>query len=304
MKNLRLCDFQSLLGGTLPKTCIDMIETHDWSYETIEGAELNSLVADILGRVALKNFSLVKTSDNSRWIKGWSENLAAYKASGNIKDLEPKYVRSGLPLRLFGRFIKPNDPDFEKHWYRLFQEYIFRSHLDKASTIYEFGCGSGINVALLAEMYPDKKIVGLDWAQPSGEICDEIGRRGGNVEGRLFNFFDPDCDLLFDKNSAVFTFGALEQTSDRWGSFIEFLLSRRPELCVFIEPIYEWYDPINLGDWLAMRVHDTRGFMKGLRPYVHALVRDGDALMVRDKRAWFGSLLLEGYSQLIFKPVI
>lgn len=305
MKSLTIGDFQSLLPGALPQSCLDIISKSDWSYDPICGAELDHLVADLLGRIATKNFSIVTPGDKSRWVRGWGENRDAFLKSGNIKDLQPKYIRKAQPLRLFGKFIKPINPDFEANWYRLFQEYIFRTQLDRADTIYEFGCGSGINVALLAQMYPERKIVGLDWAPESVEIVNAMRLKfGWNVEGRLFDFFDPDYSLNLDKNSAVFTFGALEQTANLWGLFIDYLLVKRPALCVFVEPVYEFYDPANLADYLAIRIHDARHFMKGLRGHLHGLVKDGHILMFRDRRAWFGSVLLEGYSQMIWKPVL
>jgi hypothetical protein len=47
-----------------------------------------------------------------RWEKGWGENLEAYKRSGDIADLRPKYIRTGQPLRLNGKFVMPGDDTF------------------------------------------------------------------------------------------------------------------------------------------------------------------------------------------------
>ena len=72
--------------------------------------------------------------------------------------------------------------------------------------------------------------------------------RGWNTEGRLFDFYKPDYDIEIPPDSVVMTFAALEQVSGSFGAFIDFLLAKRPKLCVFVEPIYEWYDPANFID--------------------------------------------------------
>lgn len=304
MKTLVKDDFISLLGGPLPPTLLPLIQDQDWSYEEIQGHQLNKLVDSFLVRISNKDFSIVNPEDKSRWNKGWGENRDAFLQSGDVKDLQPKYIRKSQPMRLMGRFIRPNDPNFEANWYYLFQEYIFRTYLNKAETIMEFGCGSGINIARLTEMYPDKKIIGVDWAQESVDIVNHMKQMGKFVEGKLFDFFHPDYKICIPKNTAVFTFGALEQTSNKWEPFMDYLFVRHPELCVFIEPLYELYNTQNLMDHLAIRAHDVRHFMKGLVPYLHKQVKKGHVCMVKERRANFGSLVLEGYSQLIWKPVL
>jgi hypothetical protein len=133
-------------------------------------------------------------------------------------------------------------------------------------------------------------------AEPACEIVNSMRRlRGWNTEGRPFDFFHPDHSLDFPADSVVFTVGALEQTSTRHDAFIDFLLAKKPKLCVFIEPIYEWYDPSNLADHLAIRAHDLRNFWKGFPGRLQQLAREGRVEIIKQKRADFG-LVLEGYS--------
>jgi hypothetical protein len=209
-----------------------------------------------------------------------------------------------MPVRLFRRFVLPDQPRFELAWYRVFQEWLFPTYFADCETIFEFGSGSGINVGMLAEMYPGKRIVGLDWAEPACEIVNSMRRlRGWNTEGRQFDFFNPDLTLDIPADSVVFTVGALEQTSSRHGAYIDFLLEKKPKLCVFIEPIYEWYDPANLADHLAIRAHDVRNFWKGFPNRLRQLADEGRLEIIKQKRADFGSLVLEGYSQTIWRPL-
>lgn len=307
-RHLSVDDFAALFGtdrAALPANCIDLIAKGDWRYKPLEGEPLDKLVRDFLDRIQKKNFSIVTPGDKERWIKGWSENLDSFVASsGELDSLAPKYIRPNSPVRLFRRFVLPNQSAFELNWYRVFQEWLFRTYLTDCSTIFEFGCGSGINVGLLAKMFPDKRIVGLDWAQPSCDIVNSMRKlHGWNTEGRMFDFFDPDYSLDIPENSIVFTVGALEQTSTQHSAFIDFLLAKKPKLCVFIEPIYEWYDPTNLADHLAIRAHEVRNFWRGFPSRLEQLAQDGRVEIIKQKRADLGSLVLEGYSQNIWRPI-
>jgi hypothetical protein len=301
-------DFARLLGHpeqALPLPCRDAIAQGNWRYDWVEGEALDELVGGLIDRIRRKDFSIAVPGDKTRWVKGWGENLDQFVASkGDLEALAPKYVRPDMPVRLFRRFAQPVEPNFELNWRRVYQQYLFRSYFVDCERIYEFGCGSGGHVSVLAQMYPDKKIVGLDWAEPSCEIVNNMHRlRGWNTEGRLFDFYKPDYDIEIPPDSVVMTFAALEQISDRFGPFIDFLLAKRPKRCVFVEPIYEWYDGANFIDHLAMRGHDIRNFLNGLPGALHRLQRGGRIEIIKQHRVEFGSLLHEAYSQIIWRPV-
>jgi hypothetical protein len=307
-KSLTTNDFARLLGQpeqALPPACRDAIAQGDWHYDWVEGEALDELVGGLIDRIRRKDFSIAVPGDKTRWVKGWGENLDQFVASkGDLDALAPKYVRPNMPVRLFRRFAQPVEPNFELNWRRVYQQYLFRTYFADCERIYEFGCGSGGHVSVLAQIYPDKKIVGLDWAEPSCEIVNNMHRlRGWNTEGRLFDFYKPDYAIEIPPDSVVMTFAALEQISDSFGPFLDFLLAKRPKLCVFVEPIYEWYDEANFIDHLAMRGHDIRNFLKGLPGALHRLEREGRIEIVKQHRVEFGSLLHEAYSQIIWRPV-
>jgi hypothetical protein len=298
-------DFAGLFGASeLPLPCRQLIESGDWRHRVLEEGARDAVIIDLLERIEQGNFSKVVPGDRSRWVRGWGENLDAFvQSGGDTAALAPKYIRPRLPLRLRGGFVEAENDAFELAWFRVFQDWLFRTVLAPYPTIYEFGCGSGINVARLAELYPSKRIVGLDWVEPSVRIVDSMRTlKGWNVEGRLFDFFSPDPSVRLAPGSAVLTIGALEQTGDRFGGFIEYLLAQRPALCVFIEPVVEWYEPTNIVDWLAIRIHHARNFWRGFPPMLEKLAAEGRAEIIKRKRAQFGSLLLEGYSQIMWKP--
>jgi hypothetical protein len=307
-QSLEIADFARLLGypaAQLPPDCRAAIAESDWRFDWLEGEQLDDLVSGLLERIRRKEFSIVVPGDKARWVKGWGENLDQFVAShGDLDALEPKYVRPDMPVRLFRRFAKPLAPNFEQNWRRVYQQWLFRTYLADAEQIFEFGCGSGGHISVLAQMFPDKKITGLDWVEPSCEIINNMRKlRGWNTEGRLFDFYKPDYDIDIPKDSVVYTFAALEQVSDSFGAFVEYLLAKRPKLCVFVEPVYEWYDPANFIDHLAMRGHAIRNFLHGVPGVLHQLQREGRIEIVKQHRVEFGSLLHEGYSQLIWRPI-
>jgi hypothetical protein len=308
MNSLTLQDLSRLLGhpeNDLPSSCRELFSRSNWQYDFVDGEALDTLVSELLERIRRKEFSVVVPGDKTRWVRGWGENLDQFVASsGDLEALAPKYVRPNMPVRLFRRLAQPVDPHFEQNWRRVYQEWLFRTYFADARQIFEFGCGSGVHVSELAQMYPDKKITGLDWAEPSCEIVNNMHKlRGWNTEGRLFDFYKPDYDVEIPEGSVVLTFAALEQISNLSGTFIDFLLAKRPKLCVFVEPIYDWYDPANFIDHLAMRSHDIRNFLKGMLGTLHQLQADGRIEILKEHRVEFGSLLHEGYSQVIWRPV-
>lgn len=308
VKELTVQDFADLFGAEvsdLPKQCIDLINVGDWRYWELEGKEKDETVLDFMKRIDNQDFSIVNPGDKSRWIKGWEENLSLFKATnGEASVLDPKYMRPDMPMRLNQKFIRSFEPNFELQWYRVFQNWIFPKYVESFDTIIEFGCGSGLNIAYLAERAPKKKIIGTDWVKPSYDIVEEMRKiHGWNTEGRQFDFFSPDINWDMPENSVVLTVGALEQTGTNNDKFIDFLLEKKPALCVFIEPVYDWYDPNCLIDYLAIRAHETRNFWRGFHERLNDLERKGRAEIIKKKRSYFGSLQLEGYSQTIWRPL-
>lgn len=308
MNSVSVSDLSRLLGhpqADIPHSCLDIFKQSDWRYKFIDGQALDDLVTELLERIRRKEFSIVVEGDKTRWLKGWGENLNDFVASkGDLDALAPKYVRPKMPVRLFRRLVQPVDPNFEANWRRVYQDFIFRTYFADASAIFEFGCGSGMHVGALAQMFPDKKVTGLDWAEPSVEIVENMRKlRGWNTQGRSFDFFNPDDSVDIPQGSVIMTFAALEQISDKPAAFIDFLLRKKPKRVVHLEPIYDWYDPANFIDHLAMRAHETRNFLRGLVGILHKLRDEGRVEILKEHRVEFGSLLHEGYSQLIWRPL-
>lgn len=292
MTALTLEKFADIFGGPLDEKTADEIAGHDWSYSVVDGPASNKVALELLQMVERRAFSIVG-ENSERWQKGWNENLEEFRRTGDVKALAPKYLKPATFLRLQGQFIEPADPMFEANWYKVFRGWFARRYLSKFDAIYEFGSGSGHNVAFLAQEFPDKTLMGFDWAAASVQILDEVNEILPNAFGGRFDFFDPPLAYRWPANTAILTVGALEQTGTRWRPFLDFLRRTQPAMCFHIEPIIEWYDPNSLVDHTAIKIHEARGFWRG---FVN------EVTPIRRRRTGFGSLMLEGYSQLQWSP--
>lgn len=307
-RKLGLGDFAVLFGtktSDFPKDCVRLIRENDFSYRELRRSERDNVILMVLKGVVSPDLTVAGDEGaRARWEKGWSENLRSLTSVDfDPSSLVPKYIRPSQAVRLNQNYVMPRDAQFEFNWYRVFTRWLFGKYFRSVDTVYEFGCGSGINVATLAQMFPEKKIVGLDWTLASKKIIGKLAKvHGWDVEGRVFDFFRPDRSLELGENSGVLTIGALEQTGRRYESFLNYLLKASPAICVNIEPICEWYDENNIVDYLAIMFHRRRGYWENFPNRLNELESEGKIVTLKTKRSYFGSLFIEGYSQSIWRP--
>ncbi len=306
---LTIDDFARLLGTSkadIPSNCQKSIGQRDFSYAIPVTQERDGIVLKVLTTVNSPDLSTAGSRESKgKWDIGWSENLE--ELSNKIDDLStlvPKYYRKGQPLRLDQNYVIPADPNFELNWYEIFRSWLFKTYLKEVEAIYEFGCGTGYNLVALAKMFPDKNFYGLDWAAASKEIVNKLAKvYGWKMEGRIFDFFSPDTNLKINRDAAFLTVGALEQTGQNYETFLQFVLRALPKICVHAEPVCEWYDQNNLVDYLAILYHKKRNYWLNFPTRLAELERQGKARIIKQKRAYFGSLYLEGWSQIIWQPI-
>ena len=137
------------------------------------------------------------------------------------------------------------------------------------------------------------------------KLVDDTARQHGfKMRGRQFDFFAPDDSLHVPEGAAVFTFCALEQVGSRFVPFVDFLLRKRPGVCVHLEPIFEFYRPdANLADHLAAAFHRARDYLNGFHTHLEKLAGEGRIRILDARRLGFGSLFHEGYSVVVWQPV-
>ena len=207
-------------------------------------------------------------------------------------------------MRLKGNYIISNSNSFEHDYSVIFRHWLFKKYFSAYERIYEFGCGTGHNLALLATIFPNKIFFGADWVTESQKILDAISKKyGWQIKGFQFNFFNPNYDIQILPNSLVYTSSALEQCGKDHNKFIDYLLSKKPNLCVNVECIAEYYDEDSLFDYVALKYHRARDYLDGFLTRLRTLEKNKKIEIIATKRLGFGSLYHEMFSYSIWRPL-
>ena len=219
-----------------------------------------------------------------------------------LSKLVPKFVKEGEVVRLEGNYVRPAAADFETNFVSVLRLWLFKTYLEDASHIYEFGCGTGHNLAALAELFPDKAIRGADWTDSSRQILSLLREHHGyDISGDVFDMLAPDDTYQLESNSAVFTIGTMEQLGQEFEPFLQYLLSESPRVCINVETVYELYDQENLFDYVAGSYLCKRGYLRGYLPRLRELEHLGKIRILQARRT-FGSLYHDGYSFVVWEP--
>ena len=278
-------------------------EKYNFQYQPLSPAEQDVVVQDINNKIS--SFSQVGAHRHDIWENCWSDAINEYEKEGQSPEaLDPKFMGAHPIIRLHGQYVRPEDPRFETHWFRVYRKWLFSYYMPPFSNVMEFGCGSGFNLAVAAEMFPEKKFVGLDWSESSVRLVEKIAAtRGYLLTGRQFDFFNPDHELMLGRNTIAMTFAALEQTGENFVLFADWLLDRKPGLVLSMEPILEFYDQDNSFDQPVIRYHTHRQYLNGYYSWLKEKETEGIVEIVRTHRPSFGSLYHEGYSLVVWRPI-
>ena len=185
------------------------------------------------------------------------------------------------------------------------RQILFNKYLSEATSVVEFGCGTGTSLLLLSEMFPDKPLVGCDWAASSQRLLEAIARKTGKkIAGINFDMFHPRDDVPFADGCAVITMAAMEQLGTRYEAFLNYIIAKRPAVCLHLEPLIELYDENELFDYVAMRYHQKRGYLNGFLTSLRGLEAAGKVSVIDVRRLSFGSFHHEGYSVVAWRPLV
>ncbi|MDP8245323.1 MAG: class I SAM-dependent methyltransferase [Candidatus Hinthialibacter antarcticus] len=299
-------DFAQIIGiqtSELPDGCIRRIREFNLSYEELDAQQHENVVHQVVRRILEDDFSISGEKRKEDWENGWRENFDAFVDSQNdLQSLVPKFIRPNPLLRFRQRYIQTQNPRFEWELFQIYRYWFFERFLKNVSSIYEFACGTGYNFVALNELFPNKPLYGLDWAQSAVDLVNELARTHQfNLHGRAFDFFHPDQNFCLAENSAVLTICGLEQVGTNFDPFLNYLFQQRPSICVHMEPWREAYDDNNLVDYLAKVYHDKRGYLAGFYPKLEQLEAEGKIEIIFKNRLNFGSLFHEGYSLIVWK---
>ena len=296
------------LFGTTEKElvtyCGDLIESSNFHYRKVKSDKRDQLILKVFKLINSKELATAGPERQPDWEKGWSENLKEFVESGyDVDKLVPKYFKKNVPVRFNRDYVIPVNQNFEYNLIKLLRSWLFQKYFREVDSIYEFGCGPASHLVFLATLFPDKKLYGFDWAKSSQEIISLLAQQyGWDIQGDYFNFFDSNEDLTLEPNSAVFTFGALEQVGKNHGPFLDFLLRKSPGLCVNVEGLHELYEQDDLLDYLALEYHKHRNYLYGYLTRLRELEKKGKIKIVKIHRQLFGNLFDNPHSYVIWKP--
>ncbi|MBT3360315.1 MAG: hypothetical protein HN403_11895 [Rhodospirillales bacterium] len=297
-------DFARLFGetGELPDECKAIIEKYDFSYRILEGEERDQVV-----------LNLVKALDTPlpvsgpkrlpKWEEGWGENLLNFRSSGfDPEALIPGYYRRGPSvMRIDDQLGFPNNPMFEYHFFEVLQAWLANKFLPNVDTAYEFGCGPAHNLLAFGSLYPKKKYVGLDWARASQEIILEINNNFGiNVSGQRFDMLKDNEFPKIEKNSVVFTIGAMEQLGNKYDKFFDYLYSQGADTYIHVEPIIEMHEIETLLGYLGRRYFEKRNYLNGYLDHLRSYADTG-AIKINECRRILGNVSYFGWCLIVWQ---
>lgn len=281
--------------------------TADLRYAELDREESARIAAEVEEVINHRALRTVGGDDSRVWQDGWREVAESLKGRAiTVDSLRPQYFRGEPICRMEGRYVRGLSPAFEYDTGLVLRRLIFDKYLRDAETIVEFGCGTGINLLLMSELFPRSRFIGCDWAEPSRDILAEMARQTGRpIVGHLFNMLTAEGweGAEIDGKAVVVTVHAMEQLGLGWRPFVDYIRHRRPALCLHIEPILELYEPDSPFDEQARRYHRKRNYLAGFYPHVMELAQTGRAKVSAARRVPFGGLHHEAYSILAWTPL-
>ena len=257
---------------------------------------------------SLTEGNLIRAGEERRdeWEDGWRENLGFLRTGQDISEaIIPKYFNKYNVVRWDRRFIQPISENFERSSLAIIVDYIADTYFRHFSSIYEFGCGTGHNLFSMRSVNTTAKLHGLDWATSSQEIIESMRSYGvdGNIFGINFDYFHPNLELNLEGEAGVFTVASLEQIGKRWDKFIDFLIIKKPQICVHIEPVSELLDENVLLDYMSIEYFKKRNYLSGFLAGLREFEKMNRIEIIDERRTYIGSLFIEGYSIVVWRPL-
>lgn len=299
-----IAHFLGIATDDLSKEIRILIQKTDLRYRRMEQYERDKAILTILKRLESPNLGISGVDQKERWINGWNENLNIFIESGyDERSLVPKYIKQKHPVRLYSDYIIPLNDNFEKDFLYIIRQWLYATYLSAHNPIYEFGCGTGTNLAELAKMYPKKELHGSDWVDVSKKIIDLLAKeKGYNLTGHVFDMFFPEESFPLKEGSAILAINSLEQIGEKFEPFLQFVLARKPSLFVHVDSFIEFYDENNLPDYITLMHNRKRNYLSGYMTRLRELERMGIIDILKAQHVPCGGLYHDFYSFAVWKP--
>ncbi len=304
MKTITIEDIEEVVGFKVSEHCKSLIINFNLQYEEPTKEERDAIILDILNAL---NTPLETAGKHKleKWEKGWYENLELLKQNKDVSSLVPKYFGKHKIARWKGDFVKCITEYFDYKLHIIIVDAILNEYVgNKFNSLYEFGCGPAYHLLRFREFNKDINLVGLDWATSSQTIINELSELEFvfKMSGYNFDYFKPNYSINISPNSAIFTCASLEQMGENYKDFINYLISKKPDLCINFEPMSEMLDENSLVDKLSILYFEKRNYLKNYLTYLRELEKEGIIEILKEQRLYGGSYFIEGYPIVIWRP--
>jgi len=307
IQSVSLEDFAKSFGTTVDEIerLSPLASTLDFRYRMLTGADRDDVLLSVINKIDNDTVRVAEPERRQIWEKGWAENLKDFEDSGHdVSAILPKFVRQDAIIRLNRDYARPLNPGFEQDYTLVLKHWLFRTYYPEISSFYEFGCGTGTNLVIMAELFSEMELHGLDFAPSSRDLINKLGEvNSWSLSGHLFDMTDPDDSIKMKPGSGVLTVGALEQLGGEIDALFDYLLKNKPSICIHMEPTLQLYETDRLVDYLGYRFHTGRNYTDNYLPLLEKLEADKRVKILRKQRIDFGSLFSDGYNFVVWRPI-
>ena len=297
-------DVEQIIGEPLPDFLQSRCRAAFLQYQSLTPEERDGYILNVVRDLLQRDMPTAGKHRLSDWERGWQENLDLVTTDPKRLALIPKYYDKHTFSRWKQQIIRPISKDFDYHILALFVDWALYAYGRNAQTIYEFGCGPAEHLLRVRLINSTARLIGLDWTSTSQKIIQSLADAGveTNIEGRKFNFYEPDESLEIQSGSCIYTVAALEQIGDQFEPFLQFLIRKRPDICLHFEPIEELLDEHSLIDGLSILYFRKRNYLRGFLTRLRELEAQGRVTIIRQQRTYSGSYYIEGHALVVWKP--
>jgi SAM-dependent methyltransferase len=304
--SLKPADFIKSFESNLSTYVQQKIEEYKFKYVEMSTDEYNENILKIVKTLLSDNITKSGEHRVNQWEKGWSENLEKLEHNPAQTAIIPAYYDKYHALRWQQKFIKPQSDKFELNMLAIILDWLADKYMREASSVYEFGCGTGHHLPRIRSINPTSDLWGLDWVESSQKIIQSYAQKISDQKlfAHKFDYFNPDFNFKLKKDSVLYTVASLEQIGNKHDKFIDYILQNNPKLCIHIEPIAELLDENNLLDYLSIEYFKKRNYLSGFLSQLQHLENEGRIKIIRAQRTYIGSLFIDGYSVIVWTPQV
>jgi len=277
----------------------------DFTFRSLTSFEKDESLVRILG-ILLSELPRAGVNRNEDWESGWGQILLDFERKSDETALIPQYFNKFNSVRWRQKLVAPVNKNMESWMLGFILDWISDEFLGDFSTIYEFGAGTGHNLLRFRKRHDLTTLWGLDWTKSSQEIIQQIATRRAdpNIRASCFDYFNPDETFQLADSCAVVTVASLEQIGTGFEPFLNYLMKNGPSLVIHVEPIGELLDQNNLMDYLSLEYFKKRNYLSGYLTRLRELESRQKIEIIMAQRSYMGSFLIDGYSIVVWRPVV